>query len=131
MDSKIKIVIGILIVGIILIGGWWIWKLGLEEESRMFPELSEGSLKEEILKNVQLVCDQNKLSEDECSKGLCGFNYMFEVISDEDVLEYKQQIENYKKDKYPSPEEIIHFFYKLVKSNHEDLDEKINEQCNK
>ena len=30
MDSKIKILIGILVVGILLIGGWWVWNTQIE-----------------------------------------------------------------------------------------------------
>ena len=37
MDSKVKILIGVLVVGILLIGGWWIWEnySGVSEKTQI------------------------------------------------------------------------------------------------
>lgn len=50
MDSKIKILIGVFIIGIILIGGWWIWSLTVREKQ---GEGIGGGLKED--------CDKLKI----------------------------------------------------------------------
>jgi len=49
MDSKVKILIGILVVGILLIAGWWVWKSQQEiTQSPVAPTITEISREEAL-----------------------------------------------------------------------------------
>ena len=54
MDSKIKIMLGILIIGVILVGGWWIWNI----QTIQPPEnITQSELKISVDGNLETIAD--------------------------------------------------------------------------
>jgi len=72
MDSKIKILIGILVVGVLLIGGWWIWNSYFEKIS------VDGKAK--IVFGIDLPLDAEEAVK--VVKKFCGKEYKFNSIED-------------------------------------------------
>lgn len=90
MDSKIKILIGVLVIGIILIGGWWIWK-----ETPLFVtecNILENDIKQDL--EEANYCEK----DDDCvvvSFG-CPFGCWNFVNKNIDLSPIKEKVEEYK-----------------------------------
>ena len=100
MDSKIKILIGILVVGIVLIGGWWIWEN--QYISIQSPESITQSVKisvggnSKVISGIQLPIDENeaeKIVKKFCKSKNSGAVYGYDTIKEVDN-EWKIQIVN-------------------------------------
>ena len=91
MDSKTKIVIGILIVGIILIGGWWIWKnhyisIQSQESTTQSAKISVDENLEAIV-DIQLPIEKTEaetIVKEFCESKNPSYAYKYNMIKEID-----------------------------------------------